>query len=104
MDLSPSTDDLAFRADVRSFVTSTLPTDIRDRVLGQKHILRDDLVRWHKALHAKGWGAPSWPVEFGGTGWSTMQRMIFDEECNLLGAPRLLPFRWVLNISKSARR
>jgi alkylation response protein AidB-like acyl-CoA dehydrogenase len=49
-------------------------------------------VRWHKILHAHGWGAPSWPVEYGGTGWTATQRLIFDDECAMAGAPRLIPF------------
>jgi len=34
-------------------------------------------VRWQRALHAGGWAAPGWPVEYGGTGWDATQRVIF---------------------------
>jgi alkylation response protein AidB-like acyl-CoA dehydrogenase len=49
-------------------------------------------VRWQKILHQKGWIAPNWPVEHGGTGWSAVEQHIFDEECAAAGAPRLIPF------------
>ena len=47
---------------------------------------------WQSALHKRGWGAPGWPKQFGGTGWIAVQRYIFDEECAAAGAPRTLPF------------
>ena len=92
MDLNPSAADRAFRDEVRSFVRASLPASIRDKMLHQKKVSREDTVRWHKILYAHGWGAPSWPAEYGGTGWTAMQRLIFDDECALGGAPRLVPF------------
>ena len=92
MDLNPSADDRAFRDEVRGFLRANLPQSIRDKMLTQKKISREDTVRWHKILHANGWGAPTWPVEHGGPGWTATQRLIFDTECALGGAPRLVPF------------
>jgi acyl-CoA dehydrogenase len=82
----------AFREDVRAFTQDKLPTDIRDKVLGHQRLEKEDYVGWHRTLVAKGWGAPSWPVAFGGTGWSPMQRVLFEIETFRAGAPRLLPF------------
>src|SRR6478672_2325046 len=92
MDLNPSATDRAFREEVRAFVRESLPPDISGAMLRQKKLSREQTVRWHKILYAHGWGAPSWPVEYGGTGWTAMQRLIFDEECAMAGAPRLIPF------------
>ena len=92
MDLNPSAEDLSFRDEVRDFLRSNLPESIRDKMLQQKKVSREDTVRWHKILYANGWGAPSWPAEYGGTGWTALQRLIFDTECALAGAPRLVPF------------
>jgi alkylation response protein AidB-like acyl-CoA dehydrogenase len=92
MDLNPSDADRAFRDEVRSFLARALPSDISAAMLGQKKLSREQTVRWHKILYAHGWGAPSWPVEYGGTGWTAMQRLIFDDECAMAGAPRLIPF------------
>jgi alkylation response protein AidB-like acyl-CoA dehydrogenase len=60
--------------------------------LGLKRLGREDFLRWQRILHAKGWGAPSWPTQFGGTGWSSIQQHLFDEECSKAGAPMLIPF------------
>jgi len=80
------------RKEVRSFLKAKLPEDIRDRSLNGEIRVADDIRRWQRILHAQGWGAPSWPKEFGGTGWSPIERYLFDLECALAGAPPQLPF------------
>ena len=92
MDLDFSAAEQAFREEVRAFVREHLPEGIRDKVLGGRHLDRDELMGWHRLLAAHGWGAPSWPREHGGTGWDAVRELIFEEECSALGAPRLLPF------------
>ncbi len=47
---------------------------------------------WHNTLNANGWLANHWPVELGGSGWSAIERHIFEEECALAYAPRIVPF------------
>ncbi|RQO46032.1 pimeloyl-CoA dehydrogenase large subunit [Rhodococcus sp. KBW08] len=81
-----------FRTEVRAFLATELDADTRIRVLGNRALDRAEMVQWHKALHAKGWIAPSWPVEYGGPGWTAQQRLVFDDECALAGAPETLPF------------
>ena len=92
MDLNYSAADEAFRQEVRGWLEANLPKDIQDKVLNHRRLNRDDFVRWHKALAAKGWSVPHWPVEWGGTGWSPIQKHIWDEECAQVGAPGVLPF------------
>jgi alkylation response protein AidB-like acyl-CoA dehydrogenase len=92
LDLNFTPEETSFREDVRSFLRANLPADIREKVLGKRHLERDDYVRWQKALCDRGWGGPSWPVEFGGTGWNGVQQYIFEEEAALAGAPRTVPF------------
>ena len=92
MDLSYSSDELAFRNTVRGWLAANLPDDIRAKVVGYQHLSKDDYIRWHKILAAKGWSVPHWPVEWGGTGWNITQRYIYDEEFGLAGAPGLPPF------------
>jgi alkylation response protein AidB-like acyl-CoA dehydrogenase len=92
MDLELSPDELAFRDEVRTFLAQSLPSDLRDRVLRGQRLDRDATLRWHRILYAKGWVAPSWPVELGGTGWSLVQQHIFEEEAALAGAPMTMPF------------
>ena len=92
MDLHYTDEDLAFRNQVRAFLDSHLPHDLRDKVLGHLRLSKDDFVRWHRILAAQGWVAPGWPVEFGGPGWTPVQRHIFEEECARAGTPRVMPF------------
>ena len=92
MDLDYSPEERAFRDEVRGWLRANLSRDLRDKVVDYRELTRDDLLRWHKLLAAKGWIAPSWPVEWGGTGWSVVQRYIFEEECGYAGAPPLVPF------------
>ena len=93
MDLDFNLEERAFRDEVRQFLAAELPADIRDRMhRDDTSQIRDDIVRWQKILHAKGWGAPAWPVEFGGTGWSKTQQYIFENECALADAPAQLAF------------
>ena len=93
MDLDFNLEEQAFRDEVRQFLVSELPADIRDRVRrGDASHIRDDIPQWQKILHAKGWGAPAWPAEFGGTGWSKTQQYIFEIECALADAPAQLAF------------
>jgi alkylation response protein AidB-like acyl-CoA dehydrogenase len=92
MDLRFTPEELKFREEVRGFMATSLPREIREKVLGGLHTSRDDTVRWQQILHGKGWGAPNWPVEFGGTGWDPVRQYIFEEEGSAAGAPRQLPF------------
>ncbi|HZP92936.1 MAG TPA: acyl-CoA dehydrogenase family protein [Burkholderiales bacterium] len=92
MDLSFTPEENAFREEVRGFVAQELPGDVKRKVLEHRRLQKDDIYRWHKALYERGWVAPNWPVEYGGTGWNAIQRHIFDEEAAAGGAPRLSPF------------
>jgi alkylation response protein AidB-like acyl-CoA dehydrogenase len=92
MNLSESADERAFREEVRIFLLQQLPFQIAEDVRAFRHLQRAQYVQWQKILAAKGWGAPGWPREFGGTGWDAVQRAIFDDECFEAGAPRQIPF------------
>ncbi len=92
MDLNYSAEELAFRDSVRGWLEANLPTDIRDKVVGYKGLAKDDLMRWHRILAAKGWSVPHWPVEWGGTGWDITQRYLYEEQFGLVGAPALPSF------------
>ena len=87
MNLNRDPADERFRDEVRAFLRETLPPDMARRNLRDFHPTKADMQDWTRLLHAKGWSAPHWPVEFGGTGWSAQRRHIFEEECLLAGAP-----------------
>jgi alkylation response protein AidB-like acyl-CoA dehydrogenase len=92
MDLALSREDEAFRDEVRAFLESALPPEIRRKVELNHPVTKEEQGRWQKILHAKGWIAPAWPREYGGTGWTPIQRYIFDDEMGRAGAPGLNPF------------
>jgi len=92
MDLEYSAEERAFRDEVRAWLAQNLPSELRDKVVQYASLGREDLLRWHRILAQKGWIAPAWPTEWGGTGWSVVQRYIFEEECGYAGAPPLIPF------------
>lgn len=93
MDLTFNAEELAFREEIRAFLREQLPDDIRQRMArGDHRHIRDDIPRWQALLHAHGWGASAWPVQFGGTGWSKTKQYIFETECALADAPGQLAF------------
>jgi alkylation response protein AidB-like acyl-CoA dehydrogenase len=91
MHLAKSAEDEAFRAEVRSFLDTALTDEMREAARLTSTVFAEFEIghRWHKALYEKGWIAPGWPAEHGGTGWTPMQRYIYDTEANRAGAPRL---------------
>ncbi len=92
MDLRLTPEEVAFRDEVRAFIRDNLPADIRERMRLGYAPRKQDTVAWMRILNKKGWAAPNWPVEHGGTGWSPVQRMIFIEENQAAPAPELLSF------------
>lgn len=91
MQLAERPEDLRFRQEVQAFMRTALPAAIRAKSFGLLRHSKEDIVEWHRILHRQGWGAPTWPKEFGGTGWSITQQKIFEEESVLAGAPRYMP-------------
>jgi alkylation response protein AidB-like acyl-CoA dehydrogenase len=92
MNLNLTPDQLRFRDEVRAFVKAELPSDMRESPRAGGYALPEHVRGWQRILHARGWGAPSWPVEFGGTGWSRVEQYLFEIECVMGGAPAQLPF------------
>ena len=91
MDMSFSVSDLAFRDEVRAFLAEQLPQRLREGAARTPGVFIDpDIGReWQHILGEKGWLASHWPKADGGTGWSAVQRYLFDKECALAGAPPL---------------
>src|SRR5690242_1132536 len=92
MDLNYSPDELAFRDEVRGWLRTNLPADLRQKMESYQELSKDELLRWHKILARKGWVAPDWPQEWGGTDWNVVQRYIFEEECGFAATPMIVPF------------
>ena len=92
MDLTFTAEEEAFRQEIRSFLKDSLPPDIEAKGARAQELSKQDIERWHALLNERGWLAVTWPVEHGGTGWTAVQRHIFEEECALGNAPRIVPF------------
>jgi alkylation response protein AidB-like acyl-CoA dehydrogenase len=92
MNFDYNSEQQAFRAEVRQFLRDHLPGEMAEKVANFKRLAREDFVLWQQILHRQGWGAPAWPKQFGGPGWSAIQQHIFDDECSLACAPSLPPF------------
>jgi alkylation response protein AidB-like acyl-CoA dehydrogenase len=92
MDLAFTPEEEQFRKDIRTWVHANLPSDISHKVHNALRLSRDDLQNWAKILGKKGWLGYGWAAEFGGPGWNAVQKHLFEEECALAGAPRIIPF------------
>jgi alkylation response protein AidB-like acyl-CoA dehydrogenase len=92
MDLAFTPEEQKFREDIRAWVQANLPADIAHKVHNALHLTREDMQNWAKILGKKGWLGHAWPKEFGGPGWNSVQKHLFEEECALAGAPRVVPF------------
>lgn len=88
--LSPT--EQAFRQDVRDFIMESVPEEVRRNADLGRHAGRDEVVAWQRALHTRGWGAPTWPRQFGGTGWDPVKVYLFNLECGLGAAPKVPAF------------
>ncbi|MET0450593.1 MAG: acyl-CoA dehydrogenase family protein [Mycobacterium sp.] len=93
MDLTWSPTDLAFRDEVRAFLHETLTPELQraGRLMTSVYSDHEASLEWQRILHARGWAAPSWPVEYGGCDWSLTQHYVFSRESILAGAPSLSP-------------
>lgn len=85
-------EELAFQKEVREFLEAEFPKDIKHKVDNGIRLEKDDFVRWQKILYKKGWVAPNWPEEYGGTGWTATQKYIFAMEMGLYGAMEPVAF------------
>ena len=92
MQLEFSPAEIAFQKEVRTFIAENYPENLRS-VQGEGHELsKEDFLSWHRILAKKGWIAPAWPVEYGGTGWTATERFIWSEELAAADCVGTMPF------------
>jgi acyl-CoA dehydrogenase len=87
VDFRLTAEEASFRAEVAAFLAANLPDHLRFHCDGAQLSTRAQTLGWQRILYAKGWGAPHWPKAMGGTGWTPLQRLIFDMESALAGVP-----------------
>ena len=90
LELNP--DDRAFLDEIRAFLGESLDIELANKVRLGYPITHQEHAEWTRKLNAKGWAAPNWPLELGGTGWSMVRRHLFDVEMKLHHTPELLGF------------
>ena len=91
MDITFSQEDLAFREEVRAFLTEAYDDELKAMRADRKNH-KQAMITWQRRLYEKGWIAPGWPKEHGGTGWTITQKFIFESERAAYGAPGVVPF------------
>ncbi len=92
MQISLTPEQHEFKREVEAFLRAALPTELADKVAHGAAVSRAELTDWTRILDARGWAAPHWPREHGGTGWSLVQRHLFDVACRAAHAPPLSGF------------
>ncbi len=92
MQLEFTSDELAFRDEVRAFIAVHYPAELRAKQQAGLELGKEDYLSWHRIVAKKGWVVPAWPVEYGGTGWTATQRYIWAEEQGLAGTVPIIAF------------
>ena len=87
--------DLAFRDEVRAFFDEAWTDELKKKV-GTTATMKEGMIEWQQRLYEKGWIAPGWPEEHGGTGWSVTQTFIYNSERSACGAPDVIPFGLIM--------
>jgi alkylation response protein AidB-like acyl-CoA dehydrogenase len=80
------------RGEIREFVRTTMPSDILRKSSQHLTLNKDEYVRWMQALQSRGWAVGHWPSEYGGLGWSTLERFVFEDELGRAACPWIIPF------------
>ena len=92
MKLALTDDEAAFRDELRTFMTTKIPAEVRQRVRQGDALTRDQFVATHKILHEHGLAVPNWPVEWGGKDWTPTQFQIWTDQMQLASVPEPLNF------------
>ncbi len=105
MRLADSPAEAVWRQEVRAFITHELPGELRrgagaqmreDEAAGGTAAMRGGegyqqaggaLGAWRQKIVQRGWLAPAWPKEWGGSGLSVMEQFILNQEFAEAGAP-----------------
>ncbi|MGA9869759.1 MAG: acyl-CoA dehydrogenase family protein [Rhodococcus sp. (in: high G+C Gram-positive bacteria)] len=92
MNLALTEEEAAFREEMRTFFTTEIPAEIREKSREGIELSREDVVTTMRILNANGLAVPHWPVEFGGRDWTAVQRHIWLDEMQLASVPEPLTF------------
>ena len=96
MDMDLSSEHLQFRDEVVDFIETEMSPEMRRDARNGHYFAHEATMEWHSLLYKKGWIAPHWPEEYGGTGWDITRRFIFTEALAVANTPELSPFGLVM--------
>ena len=93
MDLSFTSEELAFQKDVRTWIADNYSAELKARNAMSKngYLDKDGMLEWQRKLDEKGWFVLNWPEEFGGPGLSASERYIVNMELAAAGTPQMSP-------------
>ena len=94
MDLAFNAEELAFQKEVRDWIAANMPPEVAEesRRSRSSHVSKERLLQWQKKLAGRGWLCPNWPRDYGGPGWSSTQKFIFEMEMARADSPYLSSF------------
>ncbi|MGV2870688.1 acyl-CoA dehydrogenase family protein [Colwellia sp. E150_009] len=92
MNIDFSESEKLFQQEVREFLANKLPKTLKEKIANGINLTKEDHVEWQKVLYEKGWAGENWPVEHGGTGWTSTEKYIYNMECAAVGAPMVVAF------------
>ncbi|PLW70464.1 acyl-CoA dehydrogenase family protein [Pseudohalioglobus lutimaris] len=93
MDTAFAPEDIAFREEVIEFFDSAYDDELDARLNNpDPAIFQPAIVEWQKRLNERGWIAPGWPKEYGGTGWDDTKAFIYESERASRGIRDVIPF------------
>ena len=92
MQLALTSEEAAFRDELRTFYTTQIPEDLRELIRQGRSLTRDQFITSHKILNDHGLAAPNWPIEWGGKDWTPTQYQIWTDEMQLACVPEPLNF------------
>ncbi len=92
MNLALTDEELAFRDEMRTFFTTQIPAEIRERYARGEEVGKEGFIESQRILNANGLATPHWPVEWGGHDWTPVQKHIWLDELQLASVPEPLAF------------
>ena len=84
----------SFRAEVKQWIAENFPRTLAGQnpaTVGYAPALEADHELWRQRLAEKGWGAPTWPKEYGGAGFSQKEERIITDELSDANAFNPIP-------------
>lgn len=90
-DFGSEVDLEAFRSEARAWLEENFPQSLRGNTAAAAALLEGpdpegDVALWKTRMGAKGWGTPTWPTQYGGSGLSQQQARVLYQEMRELGA------------------